>query len=249
MKIICLIFFSCFLNFFSFCFSISRESWCSEICQLEEYKILCENNWIFILSSGRAGSTTILQALNFISNINLIGETNIINELNSLYNIYSSSSSSPTITTTAQNILFLKELQSFYYILNCPNGCKKEDILGGKEVHFTIKNIYFLKLLFPCSRFIFNFRNDTKAQGNSAYHKRQQTSPIFLKKFNSQLLYLHKLWKDRSFLMIMEDFSIKQFNNLLLWLDIKDCSFKTIGHFNQNNTYHLSTKPQLLGKC
>lgn len=234
-----------FNNSSNYCYS--KDIWCSNLCLKEEYKILCQYKWLFILSTGRSGSTTILKGLNLINNINLIGETNIINELNKLYQLQFNNNNT---NGANRNIKYLEELQLLYYIINCPNqNCLNNQILGGKEVHFTIENIYFLRILFPCSRFIFNFRKDSYAQVNSAFHKKKKTSQTELLKLNSQLLEIHKLWKDYSYLMMLEDFSIPQFNNLLLWLNIHGCSFQSIGHFNQNNTYHLSSKPLLIGNC
>lgn len=257
--------FKIFLLYIYYSYNLSKE-WCSKLCNINEYNILCQYKWIFILSTGRSGSTTILKCLNLIYNINLIGEVNIINELNNLYEIqqqYQFQYQQPQqqqeikykqdeeqqLLLLHHNITLLKELQTLYYIINCPNGCNNEHILGGKEVHFTIKNIYFLKILFPCSKFIFNIRKDSYAQGNSAFHKREKTSPIELMKLNSKISELHELWKDMSYLMILEEFSTEKFNHLLMWLGYENCKFESIGHFNRNNTYHLSTKPLLLGEC
>jgi hypothetical protein len=49
--------------------------------------------------------------------------------------------------------------------------------------------------------------------------------------------------------MELEDFSLTLFNDLLRWLGFRDCRYLSIGQFNMNGTYDISSSPQLSGPC
>jgi hypothetical protein len=225
----------------------SIDQWCPPECSLEEYKPLCETKWLFIISTGRAGSTTILHALRGIKDLHLIGETNIFGELRVVYenSIFSSLQN--------RNLTILLEMQRLYQLISCPSqSCRQSQrILGGKEVHLTPSDISFLKDLFPCSRFILNIRRNSIAQSRSAFLKRQSATDIA--KRNSYLVHLHESWfpesHKRTYLMVLEDFTVPLFDDLLRWIGLPNCYYHSIGHFNMNGSYDQSTRPRLSGSC
>lgn len=218
----------------------STIQWCPANCSLPQYSPLCEKNWLFIISTGRAGSTTLLHALNSVNGLHLVGETNIIGNLRQVYE------------STGQDISTLTQLQQLFYLINCPSSadCQSDLIFGGKEVHLTPLDIQFLKILFPCSRYILNVRFDAITQSKSAFHRHH--SSTLLQERNSYLMELHKTWLHEihgTFLMAMEDFSPSTFDKLLYWIGYRDCHFQYIGHFNKNGTYDLHSRPRLSGAC
>lgn len=224
----------------------SSVQWCPNECSLDEYKPLCGTKWLFIISTGRAGSTTILHALRAVKDLHLIGETNIFGELREVYE-------SSVLTPQIRNVTILLEMQHLYQLISCPTqSCKRSvPILGGKEVHLSPLDIFFLKELFPCSRFILNIRRNSEAQSRSAFLRKHSATE--LTKRNSYLARLHESWfsesKKETYLMALEDFSIPLFNDLLRWIGLHDCHYSSIGHFNMNGTYDQSIGPRLSGSC
>jgi hypothetical protein len=222
------------------------SDWCPTDCSMSDYKPLCGTNSLFIISTGRTGSTTILHALNLVPGIHMIGETGLISSIRVLYQDSAGS------LDRIRNITILQELQHLYWLLNCPSQSHQDQrnaILGGKEVHVSPRDIFFLKELFPCSRFIFSLRRNSQTQSRSAFHKNRGFSASSLSTKNAYLRRLHDTWAPDTFLMDLEDFSPPLFDALLRWLGIHDCSYTSIGQFNMNNTYVHTSPPQLLGSC
>jgi len=149
--------------------SIKEEEEEEDLCDL------CARPWVFIISSGRAGSTTILTTLNHLNGSALEGEEwGLLNKLKKVFthkshNVHTNIEDrgpffhNPPKSLKHVHHQVLCHLQSLYkaWFNFEPNA----HITGIKEIRYNeIENLLFLHELFPCARFIINARRDLTAQ-------------------------------------------------------------------------------------
>jgi hypothetical protein len=206
---------------------------------------------MFIISTGRSGSTTLLKALRLVDTIRLIGETNILSELEILYNGAAAIQMHRGLPVDETGILL--RLQHLYNILHDGENSKYDEtegvLLGSKEVHLSSDVLPFLRKLFPCSRFIFNYRRNVEKQSQSAFHKQTGSTVEQLRDNTAALLRAHDRLPVVSTTLALEDFSRRSFDALLQWMGLCDCRFSDIGHYNYNGTYRPATSATLSGSC
>jgi hypothetical protein len=226
----------------------TAKSWCAckSVSQVDITN-LCARRYLFVISTGRSGSTTILQALNLIRGVRLIGETNILHDLRLIYEDFL------RLSTKYSDTNYLIDLQELYQELNQPlepQISEVDFIFGSKEVHLEINDISFVQKLFPCSRFIFSVRQNFTAQVGSAFLKKDKVSVEQIQKRTQALYALYRaMGPQMAHLIETENFSRESFNVLLRWLGFSKCSFGQVGHHNSNGTYFRTYKSQLQGQC
>lgn len=197
--------------------------------------VVCSQvTWLFILSTGRSGSTTILGMLNQIPTISLSGENRPVYEtLHQLkeetINITIDHPNSYSWLNHPNRTRVRNQLCS--WILNlAPN--RTAHIHGFKEIHIGP----LLPLLmddFPEAKFIFNFRENITAQLNSAFfgrHPLKAAKKTIMEK-NVEITRAMKILPTaRVFSLPLEDFDVEHFNSLLDWLNIRDYRFTCVIH-------------------
>ena len=210
----------------------------------------CERNWLFQVSTGRSGSTSLMAMLNDLPNVYIAGENDGLFE--SLYALHKSSirtekhskngayhgawwhhpverSKLERIARTyVESAIGLKQNQNYAWV-------------GFKEIRFgTADELDYLLSLFPCSKVIVNIRRDVVRQHESAF---KEKSPISkLKSQNDMLLKWSKKHPNRVFTLALEDFNLDNFNRLAVWLDFPNCHFKQIAHANRNGGYRADKR-------
>ena len=209
----------------------------------------CERNWLFQVSTGRSGSTSLMAMLNDLPNVYIAGENDGLFE--SLYALHKSSISTELknrkgvfgawwhhpversklqriARTYVESAIGLKQNQNYAWV-------------GFKEIRFrTDDELDYILSLFPCSKVIVNIRRDVVRQHKSAF---KRSSPISkLKSHNDMLLKWSKKHPKRVFTLALEDFNLDNFSRLAVWLGFPNCRFKQIAHANRNGGYGVDNR-------
>lgn len=212
---------------------------------------LCEQTWVFVVATGRSGSTTVMEMLNEIPGFRIGGENNgAASHMYELFQTYFDQIAikcGPGACTEAWYTPDVKKkdllcaLQQFARALvgRYPDDTK---VLGWKEFRWKSKQeMDFMRLLFPCAKFVINIRKDTVAEANSAFMKDGATTPAVLDAANKMLTdWAAQQAESTTFELPLEQFSVGRFNKLLGWLDITGCTYTTVLHANANNGYSSS---------
>lgn len=211
----------------------------------------CERNWLFQVSTGRSGSTSLMTMLNDLPNVYIAGENDGLFE--SLYALHKSSIRTESrakgkngvhnawwhhpversklrrsARTYVESAIGLKQNQNYTWV-------------GFKEIRFrTDDELDYILSLFPCSKVIVNIRRDVVRQHKSAF---KRSSPISkLKSHNDMLLKWSTKHRNRVFTLALEDFTLANLNRLAVWLDFPNCHFKQIAHANRNGGYGVDNR-------
>jgi len=228
---------------------------------------LCEHAWLFVVSvGGRTGSTTILNMLNAHPIIRLAGENHELpvvyqNWLNiadvaSSHNVidYPILFQGPDERGPMSPLDLACNVQNYMMQLSSPirhlQPKPLTPIFGFKDITWNSTTVDFARMLFPCSRFIFNSnlnatasvasRSESFSPDHTEAHKKVlKESAASFEKFNrwinatiAQDKAEGKGW--RNFFLPIEDFSVDTFNRLLLWLGETGCQYTGLIHANSD---------------
>jgi hypothetical protein len=237
---------------------ISPSYWCPGQCHLSN-AALCHNNYLFVIGTGRSGSTSIFKALNLVPGVHLCGETGVIPAFRDLFQAVTGrgggdSAQKQKGASHRQQMALLEDQQRLFSMLHpvSPQQVSPPPLLlGSKEVHIPLDAMDFLLTLFPCSRVVFSYRLDLVAQGNSGFHKKDNTSLHLLAAERQKMLEAHeRLGPVRTHLLPLEDLHPEHLSALLAWMGFEDCAVAQMGHFNFNNTYRkVKARPRVQGSC
>lgn len=226
-----------------------KQLWCPGQC-LNSSNRLCDRHYLFIISTGRSGSTTLLKSLRLVHLVRIIGETNILSELETLYNGAIAIQIKRGHVDENEILLRLQRLYNLLHQSDISNNTGEALVLlGSKEVHLASDMLPFIRKLFPCSRFIFNYRRNVEKQSQSAFHKLSGSTVEQLRENTAALLRAHDRLPFVSTTIALEDFSLKSFDSLLRWMGLMQCRFTDIGHYNYNGTYRPATSTGISGDC
>jgi len=124
------------------------------------------------------------------------------------------------------------------YILDTIAPGPEDKVIGFKEIREnSLDKVRFLKQLFPCSKIILSYRNNTEEQSHSAFYKNHQAATTELEDANNFMFKLHNANPSWMYLLALEDFSIEKFDDLLQWVGEKGCHANYIPQMNANSTY------------
>ena len=228
---------------------------------------LCADQWVFVLATGRSGSTSIWEALNSLPRVSLAGENQGSLEVSSILleryteaRVRNSNTNAASVGNWNELICAIQQWYRGLAGIEAREAPGRQITLGFKELlSLRPQSTFFdhenqlpparhlpcdaddpeepqwMKLLdtaFPCARIIFNVRSNTTAQAQSAFHKKQGTSPQDLDALNAIVDRLHAArGGSRSFHLALEDFSVAKFNQLAQWLEL-ECKFVDIPRAN-----------------
>jgi len=123
-------------------------------------------------------------------------------------------------------------------------------IFGFKDIVWSSTTVEFARMLFPCSRFIFNGNlnveasvasrsktfTKTKADVNESHIKEKVADVAKFNRWINATIARDeaegKGW--RNFFLPLDDFSVESFNQLLLWLGETGCQYTGLIHANSN---------------
>jgi hypothetical protein len=130
---------------------------------------LCEKPFVIVLSSGRAGSTSIMHMINSLPGISISGEhdgqLSVLQAMDtriwrtqSLDYVAAWANRHVELNTFLHN--WYCHIQEWYYsTIGLDNDYKRSPVRGFKEVRYTDERMFtFLTAVFPCARFVINYR-------------------------------------------------------------------------------------------
>ena len=199
--------------------------------------VTCKNKYLFVVATGRSGSTTTMAMLNLLPGVRISGENNdvmyryskLVDDLNAVPNFKVGSNVKDGcwwhehIDTSS----FACPAQELLKTINPPSldvqmtGNDDTIITGFKEIRWLqheefegdiSKFIDTYHNLFPCSRFIISIRNNVEEQAKSAFYgegeKSYSETVDYLQHLNDIHVELYsKLGADKAFLLDMNEWS------------------------------------------
>ena len=205
---------------------------------------LClDNKWVFVVSTGRSGSTTLAAMLGALPDTYISGENGgMASSLRDLYRkakeMHFGRRNGPRFHETVEETVLLCDMQEY---ARDAIGATDAGTLGWKEIRYSRADLQFLKRLFPCARFVINVRRDVGAQAQSAFWKDGNDSERKLRTATDALLLWQSENADRSKVLYLEDFSKGAFDDLATWFG-HACRYEALVHANANNSYASSVR-------
>ena len=197
---------------------------------------LCEDAWLVVVANGgRSGSTTIVDMLNQLPGIYIAGERadpashqDIVDVMSKYFAVATShrESRSGPFQTYAP-------IDSEQVICNVQRDIKTSlgpippitRLLGFKTIKAAAKSntLEWLRSVFPCARFVYNYRRDVHGQfASEPFFKRQGVTEKDLQQRNEVLSHNPSL--SNTFDLALEDFSLDRFNALRIFAGDKRCT-------------------------
>eukprot|EP00440_Ansanella_granifera_P064255 gb/GFBE01069663.1/.p1 GENE.gb/GFBE01069663.1/~~gb/GFBE01069663.1/.p1 ORF type:complete len:300 (+),score=53.60 gb/GFBE01069663.1/:1-900(+) len=212
---------------------------------------------VFVVSSGRAGSTSIMHMLNLIPGYDIKGENlrmwgsiyKMYAELDSNYRNFESSKLYAWRRSAERNRTeMLCGLRTMVLAELSPSAGAR--VVGFKEHRWSfdqdLKDLETLMEVFPCAKVVLNYREDLEQQlisqsrafGDFDYHITDAANKA-LHKFASR-------HASRSFVLPLEQFSVERFNELLHFLgEDGHCRYITVVHDNDGLDFTQTPDPLL----
>jgi hypothetical protein len=222
----------------------TNSSWTS--CYVDSCN-LCEREFTIILATGRSGSTTLLEMINQLPGYDLGGEQ--AGQFNSLYDFYKHYKESQNrgkqshgqgawANRVENENPFLCWIQAWYFAHSGSLKVAKPTtrVHGFKEIRYNKHDVIdFLIKVFPCGKFITNYRLDIAKQHKSKFHK--HTSVNELEKMTDTLVSSSQKYPKRMFEMPLERFdNITLWDSLFSWLGMPNCRATSVAWAN-NHSY------------
>jgi len=250
-----------------------HPQWCPNVsCRDSHFCRTCDRRFLFIITHGRAGSTTIRNMINALPGIRLSGEIGesfkMMKDLVDHVNYQNSNRND-------QDKLFESAHGHNEYVagsLSCPvqhlvevldppvlNEQRDDSltILGFKEIRLnSATEIEFLLKYFPCSRIIFNVRkeigNIIKSQEKTRFGN--PVKPLELHErahlYEEYYWFYKSLNPQRIYWMEFEEWTNsgdQHFTDLAKWLGYKDCVYPFMLHDHKIGSYKLDKRQIDLG--
>lgn len=116
---------------------------------------------------------------------------------------------------------------------------QKLTYIGWKEIRYSTEDtLNMITEIFPCAKFVINYRQDIYSQSNSGSYGRQPDRSAVVRTLMKQNeLYTRLaagLGPDRVFNVTLEQFSVDTFNRLLAWLGYSNCTYSSLIRSNTN---------------
>ncbi|KAL3787889.1 hypothetical protein ACHAW5_007252 [Stephanodiscus triporus] len=201
-------------------------------------------DFVFIVATGRSGSTTLMTFLNSIPGVHISGENDgQTKRLRWIYESMRNIGQGRRRIVAWANTYDMSEIKQdmrtmLIHMINPPAG---SDTIGFKEIRFHSKDLDFIKMLFPCAKFILSIRENVSKQAKSAFHKKSEynstTVKATLKKENAILSSLARKHPDSMYLVKLEDFSVQEFDNMLQFLGRRECKTLRVPKLNMKGEY------------
>ena len=237
---------------------------------------LCdETGWLFLVSTGRAGSTTALAMLNAVPGAFVSGEHGnsprhgpgpfhlfvrqvreaaagrALAAVSAFYRPPVGRGKTPALESVktaaaraeaAAGAATVRAAAQQYLrgALSLGDGSVKANYLGTKELfgqpgRLELEDLDYLSALFPCARFVINYRHDVEKQARSGFHAEDKDG--VLQNNTELLLEWAQHHRGRCFDLPLEDFSVPTFDRLLAFLGrgLQACRFGNLVHTNNYN--------------
>ena len=208
------------------------------------------DRWLFIASTGRSGSSTIMHMLNQVPGIMVAGENYgqlaLLSHGRDLVD-QTEAAALHTAAWTSQLADRAKLAESVRTWLDAiaPPGT----IRGFKEIRWApfpsrgsggddpLRVFRFLQESLPCSRVVFSYRKNLTRQLESSFHRKSSPDDLAARDRAVRAAQA-QVFRDNGFLLPLEDFSTATFNKLLRWLGVAGCRFTGVLHTNGMPSTH-----------
>lgn len=206
-------------------------------------------NYLFILSTGRTGSTSVTRMISSIPGFYIAGENGGI--MNSFAKMREgimkhskikkgfivSKDWNPTGAWGHKPIVAEKlhsAVREYVKAIIGEVDTAAIHTIGFKEIrHWRPAELDEFMQVFPNARFIINTRRDLSAQLRSQTKNfKHSASEEKLRNATRSLEEWQSRHPDNSYLLRLEDFSINKYNDLLKWLGVVNCKFMSIAEAN-----------------
>lgn len=209
--------------------------------------------FLFVLGTGRSGTTTIKAFLNSLPHFRIAGENkDVLGRLLTIFNSLKEIKGSSDGAGAWENHYDLQKIfdNSRKYILDTIAPGPGHKVIGFKEIREnSLDKVRFLKRLFPCSKIILSYRKNIEEQSHSAFYKNNKAATTKLKDANNFIFKLHNANPSWMYLLALEEFSIEKFDDLLLWVGEKNCHANYIPQMNANGTYQNDRNWRSATRC
>ena len=209
----------------------------------------CDGNWVFIIATGRSGSTTVLDMLNLVPSIELSGEKG--SSFCGLWSKMYADQRQILLDSQAENPAFLSVASG----LQRTDAANRTDLAVSHSMCTWLKGIEprsptkafvmthgfkeirpcyvpLLKRAFPHAKFILNYREDVEAQSHSQGFAAMDSAHAVQYIEVKAETYRQELRGSETFDLPLESFNVSTFNRLLQWLGIDDCTYRGVLHSN-----------------
>jgi len=217
---------------------------------------------VFVVSTGRSGSTSALHMLNEIPGYDIKGENQgmwqtlmtMVDSRDEAYEHYGPADIYSWTRSEARNRSeFLCGLQLM--VLGELNPKADAKVVGFKEIRWNFEqNLTDLELLlevFPSAKVVLNFRRDIEAQIESMKSTSGDFETQSLVEETRAIKGFYAKHSDRSYMLRLEDFTVDTFNDMLHWLgEDEKCKYVAVADDNSDNGYTTSVdKSSQFMKC
>jgi len=219
---------------------------------------LCGRDFLVVLATGRSGSTSLMEALNSLPGVNLRGENSAsIVAAQELYERATKTGLAASDRAALEHgpldeQRLLCKLQDFFVAFDPPTARRpnvahvhgfKELVLPSSLAANTTRQhlpdspdgwVDFMQKLFPCGRFVLNYRRNSTVQASAAFYDNFPVKSDELANVNSKFLQWHDRLNSKgsmSYLMATEDLSAASVTELARTLGFA-CTFHAIPHAN-----------------
>lgn len=214
--------------------------WCTE-------PVLCARKFLFVIATGRSGSTTVMGMLNAVPGVFLSGENNgEASRLRALFEerVARRRTSAANATANLDETQELLYIQRWIWETNVPPAFVDANpiIVGFKEIRWTPEDVTFIQQVCPCSRFVVNARRNAHEQATSAWYRNDGgLQDVMDANRRLALSAAAIIPSNRAFELYLEDFDVAQFDQAAAWLGIP-CRFRALIHSNKRSTMIVGDK-------
>ena len=205
---------------------------------------LTEHEWIFILATGRSGSTTMLEMVDSLPGVKLMGEHDgVLKSFKDLRDRLRITRKYGALAAwqQAQDELSDSEVYCMaqrWIFYHSGASCGSRVIRGFKEIRYNDEDILdFIVAAFPKARFVICYRNDIHAQAHSAWHKKNKNAKEKLIAETMSLVRWAGARPERAFAFPLEHYDASNFTKLFHWLGFPHCMANSVIHLNSNGGY------------
>jgi hypothetical protein len=212
----------------------------------------CEQNWVFQVSTGRSGSTSLMEMVNDLPGAYMAGENSGM--FGSLYQLHIDSIQTNSHQRQAGDHAWwhrqidqneLKKLSRAYLAAAIGlNDAIAYSLVGFKEIRWSgPAELDFLMSLFPCAKVLVNIRRDVVAQSSSGMWKTTNRSSASLANMNELLETWQKLHQTRTKLLTTKELTCSHMNDVYAWLGFPHCKCLRMAHANNHNGFKPDMGP------
>lgn len=199
-----------------------RSSFHAEYCILYDF--------VFLMGTGRSGSSTVMAFLNGVPGIHISGEDNgLIDHLAEVHSIFNNATGRAKKGMAWTSTVDIAEIEQDMrnMIMHTVNPSPGSKTIFFKEYRALNEELFnFIRRLLPCAKFIGEIREDVSSQSRSGLYKLNDSSDSISSSLAANNQFLKSLAdknQDHMFLITSEEFSTQAFYELLTFLGFSNC--------------------------